>query len=595
MNAENRNLILVILLSLGILFGYNYFFDTPSATQAPASASQGIQGPGSVNADSNVSSHQATMSRDTRPQMSSDQKLQQSSETTVEGPKVEIKTPLLSGFISLKGCRLDDLKLMKYRETLSSSSPHITLFAPATSQNPYYAEFGWVSSSQTDVPGPETVWASDDKVLTPESPLTLSWTNGQGIRFERIISVDSEYLFTVVDRVDNPTTLTLQLYPYGLILRGGDVPVSGYYALYEGPIGVLGNSLKETSYETIRSDKTILYKSDGGWIGMTDKYWLSALIPDPKLPIDGYFREIGLGSDGLPLYQTDFVGAQVSIAPHSTHATTHHLFAGAKVVSLLDAYETTLGVPKLDLSVDFGWFYIITKPLFYLLGFINQWVGNFGISILVLTVLMKILFLPLANKSYKTMARMKRLQPEIKALQEKYSGDKVAQNREVMAYYKRYRINPMAGCLPMIIQIPVFFGLYKVLFISLEMRHAPFFGWIHDLSAPDPTTIFNLFGLIPWMPPSYLMIGAWPLIMGVTMVLQQKMSPQPADPIQSKMMMAMPIFFTYLLAQFPVGLVIYWAWSNVLNIGQQWLVTKYDTKRGNTPTPPKGNRKLKKS
>lgn len=565
MNNENRNLIIAILLSVGIIFGFNYFFESKSSEKGMAPPQQNLS--------------QDLKDTGPQPQAQPDVPLVPLEKLLESREHVDILTPTLQGTLDLKGARFDDLKLRHYHLTVDPQSPEIILFSPEGTKDPYYAEFGWVSASkEVNLPTSETTWAIEGKSLTPESPLILKWNNGQGLYFERIISIDDQYLFTVTDRVENKSSQTIILNPYGLISRGGTLPLSGYYALYEGPIGVLGGSLNEISYEDVRSKKAVSYPSLGGWIGITDKYWLSALIPDPSMKLNGHFK--ALNTEGThPTYQTDFLGSSLTLTPGETTSVTHHLFAGAKVVTLLDAYEQTLNVPKLDRAVDFGWFYLITKPLFYVLTYINTWTKNFGVSILVLTVLVKLLFFPLANKSYKAMGRMKRLQPEIEKLQARYKDDKIKQNQEMMAFYKKHRVNPMAGCLPLLIQIPVFFALYKVLFISLEMRHAPFFGWIHDLSAPDPTTLFNLFGLIHWIPPSFLMIGAWPLIMGVTMILQQKMSPQPADPAQAKVMMVMPIFFTYLLAQFPVGLVIYWAWSNILTIGQQALVMKMDQSR----------------
>ncbi len=572
MNQENRNLIIAVILSVGIFLGFNYFFEDTKP--------QPLQKTTQKASESTDLPSESLSDMRPKPQIISES-LVVSREKLIESrPRVEIKTPYLQGSIDPRGARIDDLKLVRYHTAVDPKSPEIILFSPEGTKDFYYADFGWVSPLKDLIlPTSETTWALEGTLLTPESPLILKWTNGQGLYFERIISVDEQYLFTIADRVENKSGSPVVLNPYGLISRGGTLPLSGYYALYEGPLGVLDGSLNEVSYEDVRSKKNISYASIGGWIGMTDKYWLSALIPDPAMSLEAHFKAVGTETP-TPLYQTDFLGTSVTLEPGATTTLTHHLFAGAKVVTLLDAYEKTLNVPKLDRAVDFGWFYLITKPLFYVLTYINTWTQNFGVSILILTVLVKLLFFPLANKSYKAMGRMKKLQPEITKLQAHYKDDKIKQNQELMAFYKRHRVNPMAGCLPLVIQIPVFFALYKVLFISLEMRHAPFFGWIHDLSAPDPTTLFNLFGLIPWTPPSYLMIGLWPLIMGATMILQQRMSPQPADPTQAKVMMVMPVFFTYLLSQFPVGLVIYWAWSNILTIGQQALVMKLD--RGDT-------------
>lgn len=570
MNSENRNLILAIVLSVSIFGIFHYFFDTAPAA-IPEVPQQGV--PQAQNIPIPVQQPVVPVAAAPKKRVAA----------IKESPRVEIKTPMLQGSINLKGARIDDLLLTHYRETIDAKSPAITLFSPQGTENPYYADFGWSPAiAGLGVPNQDAIWSvQGNKMLTSESPVTLTWKNAQGLRFERLISVDENYLFTITDKIVNESSSTISVAPYGLIGRGGNPPVSSYYVLYEGPLGVLDGVLQEITYDDLKSQKNVEFTSVGGWIGMTDKYWLAALIPDVSTPIKAKFSE----SKAVELdpakagYQVDFVGNAVNMAPGASQTVTHHLYAGAKVVHLLDAYEKTLNVAKLDRAVDFGWFYLITKPMFYALTFIYDYVGNFGISLLILTVLIKILFLPLANKSYKTMARMRRMQPEIEKLQARYKDDKLMANQELMKFYKKHQINPMAGCLPMLIQIPVFFALYKVLFISLEMRHTPFFGWVQDLSAPDPTTVFNLFGLIPWDPPSFLLLGAWPLIMGLTMYVQQKMSPQPADPVQARMMLLMPIMFTYLLAQFPVGLVIYWAWSNLLTIAQQWFIMSREKAR----------------
>ncbi len=567
MNNETRNLILAVLLSVAILAGFNYFFDTSSQKTPPSSTQQSTSVP-STQEDYRPKIQEAS-NTDTK-RLSREESLNQSA-------RIPIETPSLKGSIALKGARLDDLSLAKYHSTTSPQSPNIVLLSPESTENPYYAEFGWIAANESlQLPSKDTVWTAKGIKLTPDSPLLLTWTSPQGVTFERTISIDEEYMFTITDRLVNNKGESLTLYPYGLISRGGQTPTASTYVLYEGPLGVLNGSLNEISYEDVRTKKSQELSSIGGWLGITDKYWLTALVPDQNSAIKAHFKEAGTSPSSI--YQTDYLGPAYVLESQGTLTTTNHFFAGAKVVSLLDAYENTLNAPKLDRAVDFGWFYLITKPLFYVLSYINSGIGNFGISILLLTVLVKLLFFPLANKSYKAMARMKNLQPEIKKLQERYGQDKIKMNQELMAFYKKHKVNPMAGCLPLVIQIPVFFALYKVLYISIEMRHAPFFGWIQDLSAPDPTTLFNLFGLIPWDPPSFLQIGAWPLIMGATMVLQQRLSPQPADPAQAKVMMLMPIMFTYLLAQFPVGLVIYWTWSNILTILQQGYIMRHERK-----------------
>jgi YidC/Oxa1 family membrane protein insertase len=386
------------------------------------------------------------------------------------------------------------------------------------------------------------------------------------------VAVDENYMFTVTQRVENTGGEAVTLHPYALVSRHGTPQTSGFFILHEGPIGVFDNTLREVDYDELREEGVISQATTGGWIGITDKYWLAAVIPDQNDPVEARF--VHQRSDNIDIYQTDFTGGAVAIGPGETVESTSRIFAGAKRAQLLDHYAQTYNIAHFDRAIDFGWFYFLTKPLFYFLIYIQRYVGNFGIAILVLTVVIKLLFFPLANKSYKAMSQMRRLQPEMLKLRERFGDDKMRLNQEMMALYKREKVSPASGCLPMLIQIPVFFALYKVLFVTIEMRHAPFFGWINDLSAPDPTSIFNLFGLIPVDLPQFLIIGAWPLIMGVTMYLQQKLNPQPPDPMQAKIFMMLPVIFTFMLAQFPAGLVIYWTWNNVLSIIQQWVIMR---------------------
>jgi len=419
------------------------------------------------------------------------------------------------------------------------------------------------------VPGPQSLWKASGGPLTPSSPVTLTWDNGQGLVFARTISVDPDYMFTVHDTVRNTGSTLVKLLPYGLVSRTGTPQVAGYYILFEGLIGYLDGSLQEVKYASLSPDKPDDYSSTGGWLGFTDKYWLTSLIPAQDEAIKARFTHTL--ENGVDHYQTDYLGPEITVAPDGTGATATRFFAGAKEVDLLDSYADA-GIPRFDRAIDFGWFYFLTKPIFLILQFFDHLLGNFGLAILLLTLCAKLLFFPLANKSYQAMSKMKLLQPEIQKLRERFPDDKARQQQEMMALYKRVGANPLAGCLPIVIQIPVFFSLYKVLFVTIEMRHAPFFGWIHDLSAPDPTSFANLFGLIPFTPPSILMIGAWPLIMGLTMFLQQKLNPQPVDPVQARMFMILPVVFTYMLSHFPAGLVIYWAWNNTLSVAQQWVI-----------------------
>ena len=487
-----------------------------------------------------------------------------------EQPRVKMVTPRLHGSVDLLGARLDDLTLATYHETVDPKSPEVVLLSPPGTQDPYLAEFGWVAGSpDVKVPGRQTRWTETDGPLTPDHPVTLTWDNGQGLVFTRTISVDKDYMFTLHDGVRNNGTIPVKLLPYGLISRTGTPHVAGYYILHEGLIGYLGGSLQEVKYSSLTPGTPIDYTSHGGWLGFTDKYWLTSLVPPQDEAIRARFTHTV--DDGVDRYQADYLGPEVTVAPDATASSSARFFAGAKEVNLLDAYKDS-GIPLFDRAIDFGWFYFLTKPIFLILQFFYEILGNFGLAILLLTLCVKLIFFPLANKSYNAMSKMKLLQPEIQKLRERFPDDKARQQQEMMALYKRVGANPLAGCLPIVIQIPVFFALYKVLFVTIEMRHAPFFGWIHDLSAPDPTSFANLFGLLPFAPPAILMIGAWPLIMGLTMFLQQKLNPQPVDPVQARMFMLLPIVFTYMLAAFPAGLVIYWAWNNLLSIAQQWAI-----------------------
>ena len=496
-------------------------------------------------------------------------------------PRVRIDTPSLSGSIALKGGRIDDLSLVKYRETVDPNSPPIVLLAPSGSPHPFYAEFGWSAPSGASVklPDSDTLWQQQGSgALSVGRPVTLVYDNGQGLQFRRTIAVDDKYLFTIKDEVINNGTAPVTLYPFGLISRHGTPQTLGYYILHEGLIGVFGDKgLQEETYANIEKQKSISFTVTNVWLGITDKYWAATLLPDTKTQVQAKFSTGTIGNN-IKTYQSDYLGPAQTIAPGSTAVVDGRLFAGAKEVSVVDGYDQQLALNKFDRLIDWGWFYFITKPLFLAMDWIYRHVGNFGVAILIVTVIIKIFFFPLANKSYASMAKMKAVQPEMMAIRERFADDKMKQQQAMMELYKKERINPIAGCLPIIIQIPVFFALYKVLFVTIEMRHAPFFGWIKDLAAPDPTTVFNLFGLIPWDPSHvpmlgpFLMLGIWPLIMGVTMWFQMKLNPPPPDPTQAMIFNYMPIIFTFMLASFPAGLVIYWAWNNTLSVAQQSVI-----------------------
>lgn len=496
-------------------------------------------------------------------------------EILASAQRVVIDTPRVDGSISLVGGQIDDLSLRNYREELDPSSKEIVVLLPKGMRNAYFADFGWVpgsGSADVKMPATDTVWTADRSTLTPSKPVTLSWDNGEGLVFKKTYAIDDNFMFSVIQRVENTGNTATSAHTYGLISRRTTPEVTGFFILHEGMLGVFDETLTEVDYDEIQEQGVIEQSATGGWIGITDKYWLTALVPDQGKAVNSRF--VHRQSDGVDRYQVDYLSEAMRIPAGGSIEFETHFFAGAKEVSLLDGYTDEFGVGRFDLAIDFGWFYFLTKPIFQALLWLNGHVGNLGVSILLLTVAIKLAFFPLANKSYVAMSKMKKLQPDMKKLREVYGDDKVKLNQEMMALYKREKANPASGCLPILIQIPVFFALYKVLFVTIEMRHAPFFGWIQDLSAPDPTTIFNMFGLIPWTPPDFLMIGIWPLIMGISMFLQQKLNPQPADPIQAKIFLFMPIMFTFLLARFPAGLVVYWAWNNTLSILQQWIIMR---------------------
>nr|WP_294518770.1 membrane protein insertase YidC [uncultured Rhodopila sp.] len=498
-------------------------------------------------------------------------------------PRVKIDAPRVQGSISLLGARLDDLVLKDYREQIAPTSPLVRLLEPRSDDHPYYIQYGWTAppGSTIKVPDNDTVWAASAETLTPTTPVTLSWDNGAGLTFKIELSVDDNYMFSVRQTVKNATAEPVSLFPWSRIRRDYKPAVSGYYVLFEGLLGVVDGTLQETTYDKAKSEGDkhdgLAYDATatGGWAGITDKYWLAALVPDQDVSSKVNFRHIDDHGDH---YQVDYVTADPLTAPAGGEAsTTTHAFAGAKIVTLLDHYQSQYHIPSFDKAVDFGWFYFLTKPIFFALDYLNALFGNFGVAILVFTVLVKLLFFPLANYSYRSMSKMKLLAPRMTAIRERFKDDPQKMQAEMMGLYKAEKVNPASGCLPMLVQIPVFFSLYKVIFVTIEMRQAPFFGWIHDLSQVDPTNVFNLFGLIPFNPAlilPLLHLGAWPLIMGITMFLQQKMNPPPPDPVQARLFTFMPIIFTFMMANFPAGLIIYWSWNNTLSVGQQWLIQR---------------------
>lgn len=570
---ENRNLILSIVLSIIILVGFEFY----SSWRYPVPVAQ-VDKTLSTKTTSDLPKPQNNAA--SVPSVPSQNNFFQKDDVVIErqtilkkNARVQILSPSLSGSLSLLGGRIDDLTLTQYYEELDKKSPPIVLLSPSRSSSPYFVDYGWIGEGVA-LPNENTLWQASSKTLSPGKPVTLKWNNGEGLIFKRTYALDENYMFRVNQSVENNGQNSVTLHPYALMSRHGQPEVTGFYILHEGLLGVFDETLQEVSYSDMEDSNTIANETTGGWLGITDKYWLVALVPDQETPVSTRFTY--RNENGLDKFQADFMGTPVMIAAGSSDEVASHLFTGAKEVKVLDSYETKLGISRFDLAIDFGWFYFLTKPIFYTLIFINEHVGNFGVAIILLTVLIKIIFFPLANKSYVSMSKMKKLQPEMVKLRERFGDDKTQLNQEMMALYKREKANPASGCLPMLVQIPVFFALYKVLFVTIEMRHAPFFGWVQDLSAPDPTNFFNLFGLIPWdsasVVPEPLLIGIWPLAMGITMFLQQKLNPQPADPMQAKIFMFLPIIFTFLLARFPAGLVIYWAWNNLLSIVQQKII-----------------------
>ncbi len=496
------------------------------------------------------------------------------------GGRVRIDTPSLTGSINLTGARIDDLLLKDYRVTVEKDSPIIDLLNPAALPTGYFAEIGYTGgATPQDFPGPDAVWSVEGQpVLTADSPVTLTYESPSGIIFSRTVSVDRNYMFTFTDSIANPGTTAVSLANYGRITRFSKPDHASIYVLHEGLIGVTGTEgLQEIKYSTLEEDLSITpSKSTNGWLGITDKYWAVALVPQPGQAFQPRYT---YQTDQRARFQADYLTDAISIAPGATQTVETRLFAGAKQVSLITGYEEQLQIQRFDLLIDWGWFYFITKPMFWLIDHLFNLLGNFGLAILATTVIVKAIFFPLANKSYKSMANMKKVQPKLLEIREKYADDKMKQQQAMMELYKTEKINPIAGCWPILIQIPVFFALYKVLYVTIEMRHAPFFGWIRDLAAPDPTSVFNLFGLLPYDVPSFLMIGVWPLIMGVTMFLQMRMNPTPPDPTQAMIFNWMPVVFTFMLATFPAGLVIYWAWNNSLSVLQQgYIMRKHGTK-----------------
>ncbi|MCD1264824.1 membrane protein insertase YidC [Shinella sumterensis] len=577
MMEKNRNYFVAIALSVLILVAWQFLYVNPKLEKdrAALEAQQAAQ-----------TQQQTTTTADgTTPAVSTSGTLPGATATgtateardtaLAKSARIEIDTPALAGSINLTGARFDDLKLKEFHETVDKSSPIITLLSPAETEHGYFAEIGYVGSDATGtVPGPQTVWTQDGTgKLTQTTPVKLTFTNDKGVTFARTVSVDEHYMFTITDSIENRTDAPIALSPYGRSTRFFKPTDPSVYVLHEGFIGVLGElGLQEVKYSKTEDNTTVTPgKATGGWLGITDKYWATALVPPQATPYETRFSHF---TDGRSRYQADYRQDDITVAPGQTVEVKNLFFGGAKEVPIIDQYEKTYAIPQFDLMIDWGWFWFFTKPMFQLMDFFFRYFGNFGIAILITTIVVKGLFFPLANKQYASMANMKKMQPKMEELKAKHGDDRMALQQAMMQLYKEEKINPLAGCWPILLQIPVFFALYKVIYVTIEMRHAPFFGWIQDLSAPDPTSIFNLFGLLPFAVPHMLMIGVWPIIMGITMFLQMRMNPTPPDPTQAMIFTWMPLVFTFMLATFPAGLVIYWAWNNTLSIIQQAIIMK---------------------
>lgn len=552
MKDDLKGLYLAVISALVIIFVTNAIFPKKEIkTQTPA--------PEAVVQSEEIPQDEKTVTFDETP-------LDKSSVLS-QDKRIKISTPSLFGSIRVKGGRLDNLYLAKYKQTLENDSPDVELFSPAKTQNPYYAEFGWLATEPNiKLPDSKTIWTVKGTELTPSTPLILEWNNGQGLKFIRKIAVDENYMFKIDQAVENNTGSKITLYPYGLIKRGINPDNVKSGVIHEGLIGVVASNLKEIKYNKLKNNEPETFKTTGGWAGFSDHYWFSAFI----LTNDSESK-VKFSNTAPQNYQADYVGAPVTIEASSVGTNSIKMFAGAKEIKLLDKYTKQFNIEKFDLAVDFGWYYFLTKPFFYVLDFLFRIIGNMGWAILLFAALLRLAMYPIASKSFDSMSKMKKIQPKLKELQERYGEDKMKLQQETMLLYRKEKINPAAGCLPMLIQIPVFFSLYKVLNISIEIRHAPFIGWIKDLSAPDPLTISRIIHLPV---PTLLDVGVWPIIMGITMFVQQRLNPAPANKDQARMFLMLPIIFTFMLGHFASGLVIYWSLSNILSIIQQKAIMR---------------------
>ena len=572
---ESRNLILAIILSVGVLFIWSFFFEAPEQEMLNGEIESGDV--------SEVNSNELDMEAIDEIERSlgiTENDNIGLAEALRADKRVKIETNSIVGSINLKGLRIDDIVLKKYNETQEEFSEKIRVLQPIDTYDGYEVTFGWIKNQDAnfETPNAESIWkvSNNNATLTSNNEVEFEWSNTTGQTFVTTIGLDEDYLFDITQEVKNNSNEEIIINNASKVTRKQAPSLSGMFILHEGLLGVLQEKLELIDYDDLKDDEeTLNFESDNGWVGITDKYWLAALIPDQNKS----FKAIYTYDNGYIAYYRSLNATKV--AAGSDHIVESQIFIGAKEAKLIDRYQEDYGIYNFDLAIDWGWFYFLTKPLFNVIYFFSELSGNFGLAIIILTVITRIVFFPLANWSFISMAKMKMLQPEMTRIKELHKDDRAQQQQALMALYKKEKVNPISGCLPILIQIPFFFAIYKMLFVSIEMRHAPFYGWIQDLAAKDPTTIFNLFGLIPWDPPSFMIIGIWPILMGLTMYIQQKLNPSPPDPIQARIFMFLPLFITILLAQFAAGLVIYWTTNNVLSIIQQWIINKRTTVKTN--------------
>tara|TARA_Y100001970_G_scaffold253647_1_gene328581 strand:- start:1382 stop:3061 length:1680 start_codon:yes stop_codon:yes gene_type:complete len=551
---DNKNVFIALALSMSVLLFWAAFFETPRPVKNDTVQEQ------KQNSENNIT-----------PNINESLKLNKVSRVDAisSSARIKIENESISGSMSLEGGLIDDISFKRHKQNLENNL-NVEFLNPSQTEDGFYVETGWSSiGNKIKVPSKKSIWkVKGNNFLSTNKPVVLEWNNNEGIIFKKRIELDSKYLFKITQEVQNNTNNTIDLYPYAQITRN-KIPddIQNFYISHEGFIGVFDEELKEDDYDDIEENK-IVREANEGWLGITDKYWITAVVPKKGENFKSTF-----------LYKDSFKANYIlnnptKISPSSSNSNDVRLFVAAKEVETIDAYATDQNINKFDLVIDWGWFYFFTKPLFFIIDYLFKYSGNFGIAIVIITIGIRLIFFPLANYSFRSMAKMKAVQPEMMRLKELHKEDKVKLQQEMMALYRKEKINPASGCLPILIQIPFFFAIYKMLFISLEMRHQPFFGWIKDLSDKDPTSIFNLFGLIPWDPPSFLIIGIWPILMGASMWVQQKLNPAPADPVQAKIFAFFPLFLTIILASFPSGLVVYWTINNILTIAQQWVIMK---------------------